>query len=235
MNNENPATGGADRLETPTPVPTPPEGASPVTPPMPEGYGKVGTAYTPSAAGNAPQAAQPVIPPSYPPPPPVAPAYPAADFPPPPPQGTYPAPPPPPGYGQQPPQPGYGQQPPPPGYQPQGAPTPGYPPGGYQQGSYPQPGQPYPASSDTIPGRGYAIASLVLGLVAILTCWFGFLGLAAGIVGVIMAVQARKLMPPDAPRGMATAGMVLSIISIVIGGAMFLSCAACSSSFPFWY
>lgn len=254
MDNENQNTGlPTPGLETPSAVPPLPVDGTPAAPPLPEGYTQpVGTAYTPgqgeapatptatpAAAPVAPQSvAPPYQPPSYPPPPPVPESYPTSNYPPPPPQGTYPPPPPPPqgtypppppppqgGYGQ-PSQPwqqapgGYGQQPPPP---------PGYgqqPPQNYPQGGYPQPDQP-------VPGRGAAIASLVLGIISIIFSEAG-VGLIAGIIGLVMAVQARKLLPPDARRGMSTAGMVLSIIGLALGIIFWVSCLSCGALSMFW-
>lgn len=197
-------------------------------------------------------------PPSYPPPPPVQDAYPPTDVPPPPPQGTYP-PPPPPNYGQQapppnygqpqggqggypppPPPPNYGQQPPPPYGQPGGqSQQPGgqpyYPPTGtYQAGGYQQGGYQPPPQGQQVPGKGFAIAALVLGIISIVTCWgpsSSFFALIVGIVGIVMAVQARKVLPPDVNKGMVTAGLVLSMIGTVVAAIFWISCMACVSVF----
>jgi len=118
-----------------------------------------------------------------------------------------------------------GQNPPyPPGYaQP-------YPPTQYEQlGSYPSPPQyqqvgmyPPPAgySAYVVPatppdkGMGFAVTGLVLGIIAIVSSWYPFLGLPIPIVGIVMSALGRRSV---SYRGMATAGLVLSIIAIVIG------------------
>ena len=74
--------------------------------------------------------------------------------------------------------------------------------------------------------NGLAIASLVLGIVSIVFSFIGLsipLGLIVGIVGIILGVMARK----KNPCGMATAGLVLSIIGTILCALMFIACAAC--------
>ena len=72
--------------------------------------------------------------------------------------------------------------------------------------------------------NGFAIASLVLGIVSIVFTFIGlsWLGLILGIVGIILAVNAKK----KNPSGMATAGLVLSIIGTVLCALMFIACIA---------
>lgn len=73
---------------------------------------------------------------------------------------------------------------------------------------------PYPAQMGAAAGLGHgkAVASLVLGICS-LVCWFcPLVGLAVSIVGLVLGVQANKLQR----RGMATAGVVLSIIGLVL-------------------
>lgn len=136
-----------------------------------------------------------------------------------------------PAYGQQPPAPGYGQQPPAPGYgqQPQQAPagyaqpsTPSYgpppsgplygPPGGFAQQppSYAPAGYPAPMAQ---PRRsGLAIASLVLGIASLIFWLLPILGLPVAIAGIVTGVMARS----GSRRGMALAGLICSIIGLVL-------------------
>ena len=61
---------------------------------------------------------------------------------------------------------------------------------------------------------GKAIAALVLGIVSIFI--FGFI---AGLIAIILAVLARKEIDADPSlggRGLATAGLVLGIVGIVL-------------------
>ena len=105
-----------------------------------------------------------------------------------------------------------------------------YPPTQYEQpGSYPPPPQyqqagmyPPPAgySAYVVPamppdkGMGFAVTGLVLGIIAIVSSWYPFLGLPIPIVGIVMSALGRRSV---SYRTMATAGLVLSIIAIVIG------------------
>ena len=71
-----------------------------------------------------------------------------------------------------------------------------------------------------VPGKGLAIASLVLGIVGILTFWFaglgGLLGLVGLVLGIIGLVKIRK-SKRDSPA-LAIVGIVLSALAL-IGGA----------------
>ncbi len=105
-------------------------------------------------------------------------------------------------YGEQ--TPSYAQQP---GYEQQPVN------GGQTYGNY--------ATGPSGPGKGLAIAALVLGIVALLGCWvpvigffFAFLGLIAIGLGVAGAVQASKGRAGG--KGMAITGAVLGAVSIVL-------------------
>lgn len=75
-------------------------------------------------------------------------------------------------------------------------------------------------------------AALVLGIISIVigvfTSWWGWLGAILGIVGIILGAQGRKTNPAKA--GIATAGMVCSIIGTVLCVIFWLACAICVSS-----
>ena len=74
--------------------------------------------------------------------------------------------------------------------------------------------------------NGLAVASLVLGIVAIVFSFIGLsipFGLIIGIVGIVLGVMAKK----KNPSGMATAGLVLSIIGTILCAIVFIACTAC--------
>ena len=75
------------------------------------------------------------------------------------------------------------------------------------------------------PGHGHALASLVCGIVALVTTWF-LVGLVVAIVGIALAASAKR---QGFVGGIATAGLVCSIIALALGGVVLLSCvcAAC--------
>ena len=93
----------------------------------------------------------------------------------------------------------------------------------------PEYGMPQPATTQQAhvehKARAEAIAGFVLGLVSVLLSLTPLVGLAAAIVGVILSAKGRRT-ESRAHGGMATAGIVLSIIGIVLGGLATLVWAA---------
>ena len=85
------------------------------------------------------------------------------------------------------------------------------------------------------PGRGKAAASLVCGILGLVftifsyTLWLGIAAIILSIVGLILGVSARKSMPAGT-AGMATAGLVCSIVALAISSIVVLSCAICASA-----
>lgn len=76
-----------------------------------------------------------------------------------------------------------------------------------------------------------AVASLVLGILSILAAILPFvpswLGAIFGIIGIILGALARK---NAAKSGLATAGLVLSIIGTILCLSFWIACAACAGS-----
>lgn len=84
--------------------------------------------------------------------------------------------------------------------------------------SAPQPQEQYTPPPGSYPGKGMSIAALVLGIVAIVGGFIipiPFIDLACAIVALILGVLGRKKAKEvGAPSGIATAGLVLSIIAL---------------------
>lgn len=83
------------------------------------------------------------------------------------------------------------------------------------------------ASNGNEPGKGAAVASLVLGVVSIVTWFFGMgalIGLITGIIGLICASNAKKA---GFTGGMRTAGFVCSLIGVIGSALVFVACVAC--------
>ncbi len=85
--------------------------------------------------------------------------------------------------------------------------------------------------NDKVPGKNAAIASLVLGIIAVAFWFFGtftfvlpLLSMILGIVGLILAGRAKKAGYTD---GIRTAGFVLSLLGLIVGAIVFISCIAC--------
>lgn len=75
------------------------------------------------------------------------------------------------------------------------------------------------------------VASLVLGIIAILiglvsAGLLGWLGAIIGILGIILGALGRQ--KPEG-RGLATGGLVCSIIGTILSLLFYLACAACAS------
>ncbi|MGM9680424.1 MAG: hypothetical protein ACI3XR_02855 [Eubacteriales bacterium] len=87
------------------------------------------------------------------------------------------------------------------------------------------------SNTQPAPGKGMAIAGMVLGIISCVIAWFAWiniLGLITGIIGLILAVKGRKqLKSAGAPTGIGTAGLVLAVIGTVLAGIGFLSCTVC--------
>jgi hypothetical protein len=115
-------------------------------------------------------------------------------------------------------------------------------PGNYEQQSYyPPPNAQvmYPPQQAYAPYSGYrtgqtngpGIASMVLGIVAVVTFWFPFFGLVVSIVGLALAAVGMKRIDG---KGFAIAGLVLSIIALVLAGCVTASTIAALSNFHFY-
>ena len=82
-------------------------------------------------------------------------------------------------------------------------------------------------SNGNEPGKGAAIASLVLGIVSIAMWFFGMgalIGHITGIIGLICASSAKKA---GFVGGMRTAGFVCSLIGVIGSALVFVACVAC--------
>ena len=76
-----------------------------------------------------------------------------------------------------------------------------------------------------------AVASLVLGIIALVFSLFfvglNWLGVIMGIIGIILGALGRSSSPEK--KGMATAGLVLSIIATALGVVFWLACVGCAT------
>lgn len=82
-------------------------------------------------------------------------------------------------------------------------------------------------TNNKIPGKGAAIASLVLGIVAVILWFFGYSAIVSvvlGIVGLILAGNAKKA---GYNEGIRVAGFILSLVGLIGGAVAFIACVAC--------
>ena len=75
------------------------------------------------------------------------------------------------------------------------------------------------------------VAALVLGIISVVCDLFSviggyWIGLPCAIVGIILAALAKK---QPQKQGIATAGLVLSIIGAILNGITLIACLACGS------
>ncbi len=100
--------------------------------------------------------------------------------------------------------------------------------GGRSQGagSYQNPGSYQTAAPDLVSASpsGIAIASLVTGILSIVFFWGGWLFAATAVAAVVTGVSAsRAAKAIQARTGVATAGLVLGIVALVIDLLMIAS------------
>lgn len=83
-------------------------------------------------------------------------------------------------------------------------------------------GQPFQPPSADSGAKNLAIASLVLGILAIIAAFvFSLIGVAMGIIGIILSRKAKPRLPLG-ETGMATAGFVCSIIGLCLSSLSML-------------
>ena len=107
-----------------------------------------------------------------------------------------------------------------------------------QAPNYPQPPV-YPQEPVQQPGKGLAVGALVCGILSLAFIFlalctsfllffigvpFALFALISGIVGVVLAVNAKK---QGFVGGMNTAGLVMSCIGLALGALVFICCVGC--------
>ena len=74
-----------------------------------------------------------------------------------------------------------------------------------------------PAAGRAGATSGVSIAGFVTGLLGLLFCWFAFVGVPLGILGVVLgAVGVSKAGKDGSSTGLAKAGIVLGALGVVI-------------------
>ncbi|MCR5700755.1 MAG: DUF4190 domain-containing protein [Lachnospiraceae bacterium] len=80
--------------------------------------------------------------------------------------------------------------------------------------------------------KGFAIASLVMGILSLLSCCCTFLSIIFGILGIIFSCVQKKDAEGNKP-GMAIVGLILSILGLVIsvGSIIYVLCLGGAASY----
>ena len=74
-----------------------------------------------------------------------------------------------------------------------------------------------PAGVVPNPGKGLSIAGMILGIVGLALFCLWYLAIPCAIVGLILSILGKKKSKAaNAPTGMATAGIILSIIALAL-------------------
>jgi hypothetical protein len=66
--------------------------------------------------------------------------------------------------------------------------------------------------------NGFGVASLVLGILSIILFWVPFLNIVLGILGIVFSIKQKRI----SSNGLATAGLVTSIIGLVFSTLVFI-------------
>lgn len=70
------------------------------------------------------------------------------------------------------------------------------------------------SGTDVPESKTNSVISLIMGILSLVFCCCSIIGIIPGIIGIILASKAKK---NGEPGGMATAGLVCSIVGIVFG------------------
>lgn len=85
-------------------------------------------------------------------------------------------------------------------------------------------------NNQNVPGKGAAVASLVLGIIAVVLWFFGYTSIVSVILGIVGLVCAGNAKKAGFMGGLCTAGFVLSLIGLIGGGIAFVACVACAGA-----
>lgn len=86
-------------------------------------------------------------------------------------------------------------------------------------------------TNNNLPGQGSAVASLVLGIIAVVCWFFGWSAIVSVVLGIIGLVLAGSSKKEGFTGGIRTAGFVLSLVGLIGGGIFFAACIACAGLF----
>ena len=76
------------------------------------------------------------------------------------------------------------------------------------------------------PWKVFAILGLVFGIVGLVFFWISFGGFWFSAAGLVFSILCKKSV---SKKGMATAGLVLSIVGLALGVTMTIACVACAA------
>lgn len=71
---------------------------------------------------------------------------------------------------------------------------------------------------------------MVLGIIAVVLWFFGYTSIVSVILGIVGLVCAGNAKKAGFMGGLRTAGFVLSLIGLIVGGIAFVACVACAGA-----
>ncbi len=80
---------------------------------------------------------------------------------------------------------------------------------------------------NVVPGKGAAVASMVLGIISVVLWWFGYSALVSVVLSIVGLVLAGNSKKAGFVGGARTAGVVLNVIGLIGGAIFFVACVAC--------
>ena len=99
-----------------------------------------------------------------------------------------------------------------------GTPTPGTPASGSPTPWMPAPGAPVPGTPAPNKTNNLAVVSMIVGIFGLVFCCFPPLQFSLGVAGIVLVIFSKRGKPWS---GFAIAGLVLSILSLLISLAVF--------------
>ena len=87
------------------------------------------------------------------------------------------------------------------------------------------------SQSGQVPGQNEAVVSLIMGVIAVLLWFFGYSSIISVVLSIVGLVYASKSKQLGYNGPMRTAGFVLSLIALIGGALIFITCVACIGTF----
>ncbi len=78
------------------------------------------------------------------------------------------------------------------------------------------------------------VVSLIFGIISVIMCWIpvaNWIGVLLAVLGIVFgAIGMSKAKKTNSGKGVAVAGLVLSIIGAVLGGIFWIACAGATAA-----
>ena len=87
------------------------------------------------------------------------------------------------------------------------------------------------AQNADVPGKSAAKTSMILGIIAVVLCFFGYGSIVSVILGIVGLIFSSKSKKAGFVGSMRAAGFVLSLIGLIGGAITFVACVACVGMF----